>query len=88
MYPKENGGRHTPFFDGYSPSIHLHSVDVPGAVKLLYGIAMGMPGQSLEVEIALPVPVALEVGTQFLLREGGRAVGSGICTRIDDTYPY
>jgi elongation factor Tu len=88
MLAKEDGGRHTPFFDGYTASVRLHSVDIPGKVKLLYGMAMGVPGESFEVNIALAVPVALEVGTQFTLREGGRAVGGGICTRIDDAYPY
>ncbi|HEU5370442.1 MAG TPA: EF-Tu/IF-2/RF-3 family GTPase [Ktedonobacterales bacterium] len=88
MYAKEEGGRHTPFFDGYRPGIHLRSVDIPGTLKLPYGMSMGIPGQSLEAEIELPVPVALEVGTKFELRESGRTVGSGICTRLDDTYPY
>lgn len=88
MYTKENGGRHTPFFDGYRPGIHLRSVEIPGSLKLPDGMSMGIPGQSLEAEIELPVPVALEVGTQFALREAGRTVGSGICTRLDDTYPY
>ena len=88
MLAKEDGGRHTPFFDGYRPNIHIRSVDIPGTMKLPEGMAMGIPGQPLEVHIALPVPVALEVGTQFALREGGRVVGNGICTRLEDAYPY
>jgi elongation factor Tu len=88
MFTKEDGGRHTPFFDGYRPSIHIRSVDIPGLLKLLYGMSMGMPGQSLEAEIELPVPVALEVGTTFVLREAGRPVGSGVCTRLDGASPY
>ena len=85
---KEEGGRHTPFFDGYRPNIHIHSVDIPGSIKLPDGMSMGIPGQSLEMEIELPVPVALEVGTPFALREGGHVVGNGTCTRLDDPYPY
>jgi len=88
VYTKEEGGRHTPFFDGYHASIHIRSVDIPGSIRLPDGISMGMPGQSLEMEIEVPVPVALEVGTTFEVREAGRTIGSGICTRFDDTYPY
>lgn len=88
MHTREEGGRHTPFFDGYHPSIYIRSVDITGSIKLPYGISMGIPGESLEVEIELGVPVALEVGTKFSLRESGRTVGTGICTRLDDTYPY
>lgn len=88
MNTRENGGRHTPFFDRYSPGIHIRAVDIPGSIKLPYGMSMGVPGQILEVEIELNVPVALEVGTKFVLREAGRTVGSGICTRLDDVYPY
>jgi len=88
MNTQEDGGRQTSFVDGYRPSIRIHSVDISGSMKLPYGMSMGMPGQALEAEIELPVPVALEVGTQFVLREAGRTVGSGICTRLDDTYPY
>ncbi|HLV99181.1 MAG TPA: EF-Tu/IF-2/RF-3 family GTPase [Ktedonobacterales bacterium] len=88
IYTKEEGGRHTPFFDGYRPNIHIRSVDIPGLVKLPDGMSMGIPGQSFEMEIELSMPVALEAGTTFVFREGGRPVGSGICTRLDDTSPY
>jgi elongation factor Tu len=88
MSTREEGGRHTPFFDGYRPSIHIRSVDIPGSIKLPYGMSMGIPGESIEVEVELNVPVALEIGTKFALREAGRTVGSGICTRLDDSYPY
>lgn len=88
MNTREEGGRHTPFFDGYKPGIRIRSVNIPGSLKLPYGMSMGMPGQSLEAEIELRAPVALEVGTKFTLREGDRTVGSGICTRLDDPYPY
>ncbi|MBA2285640.1 MAG: hypothetical protein H0W02_09165 [Ktedonobacteraceae bacterium] len=88
MHSREEGGRHTPIFDGYHPSIHIRSVDITGSIKLLYGMSMVMPGQSIEAEIELNVPVALEVGTKFVLREASRTVGSGICTRLDGAYPY
>ena len=88
MNTREDGGRHTPIFDGYNSSIRIRSVDITGSLKLPYGMSMGMPGDTLEAEIELRAPVALEVGTKFALRESGRTVGSGICTRLDDSYPY
>jgi elongation factor Tu len=88
MATKEDGGRHTPFMADYRPTIHIRSVDLHGSLKLPYGMAMGIPGEAFEAEIELPVPVALEVGTKFTLREAGRTVGSGTCTRLHDGYPY
>jgi elongation factor Tu len=85
---KEEGGRHTPFFDGYRPNVRIHFVDIPGSIKLPSGMSLGIPGQSFEIVIELSAPVALEVGTPFALREGERVVGTGTCTRIDDpSYP-
>ena len=88
MLTREQGGRHTPFFEDYRPNVHIHSADVPGVVKLPLGMPMGIPGESFEVAIELAAPVALEVGMEFHLREAGHVVGRGTCTRIDAAYPY
>ncbi len=79
---KEEGGRHTPFFKGYSPQFYIRTMDVTGAVELPAGAEMVMPGDNVNLEVGLIVPVALEVGSRFAIREGGRTVGAGTITEI------
>jgi len=80
---KEEGGRHTPFFNGYRPQFYIRTTDVTGAIKLPEGVEMVMPGDNIEMTVELIQPVAMEIGSHFAIREGGRTVGSGICTKID-----
>jgi elongation factor Tu len=80
---KEEGGRHTPFFNGYKPQFYFRTTDVTGSVKLLGGAEMCMPGDNIQMEIDLgEKPIAMEVGLRFAVREGGRTVGSGVVTEI------
>jgi elongation factor Tu len=79
---KEEGGRHTPFFKGYRPQFYIRTMDVTGAVELPEGVEMVMPGDKVNLEVELIVPVALEVGSRFAVREGGRTVGAGVITKI------
>jgi len=79
---KEEGGRHTPFFKGYRPQFYIRTMDVTGAVELPEGVEMVMPGDSVTITVELIVPVALEDGSKFAIREGGRTVGAGIITKI------
>jgi elongation factor Tu len=79
---KEEGGRHTPFFKGYRPQFYIRTMDVTGAVTLPEGAEMVMPGDSVTLKVELIVPVALEDGSKFAIREGGRTVGAGIITKI------
>jgi elongation factor Tu len=79
---KDEGGRHTPFFSGYRPQFYIGTLDVTGAVELPEGIEMVMPGDNANLKVKLIVPVALEAGSRFAIREGGRTVGSGVITRI------
>jgi elongation factor Tu len=79
---KEEGGRHTPFFQGYRPQFYIRTMDVTGAVVLPEGVEMVMPGDTVELEVKLIVPVALEEGSKFAIREGGRTVGAGVITKI------
>ena len=79
---KDEGGRHTPFFVGYRPQFYIRTMDVTGAVTLPEGVEMVMPGDNVNLEIELIVPVALEEGSRFAIREGGRTVGAGVLTRI------
>ncbi len=79
---KEEGGRHTPFFNGYRPQFYIRTMDVTGTVTLAEGTEMVMPGDNVSVEIELITPVALENGSKFAIREGGRTVGAGIITSI------
>ena len=79
---KEEGGRHTPFFKGYRPQFYIRTMDVTGAVELPAGVEMVMPGDSVTITVELIVPVALEDGSKFAIREGGRTVGAGIITKI------
>jgi elongation factor Tu len=79
---KEEGGRHTPFFNGYRPQFYFRTTDVTGVVKLPEGTEMVMPGDNITVEIELITPVAMEEGLKFAIREGGRTVGAGVVTKI------
>ncbi len=79
---KEEGGRHTPFFGGYRPQFYIRTLDVTGAVELPEGVEMVMPGDNVNMRVRLITPVALEPGSHFAIREGGRTVGSGIITEI------
>jgi elongation factor Tu len=80
---KEEGGRHTPFFPGYRPQFYIRTTDVTGAISLPTGMEMVMPGDNVEMGVELIVPVAIEDGLRFAIREGGRTVGSGVVTRIE-----
>ncbi len=79
---KDEGGRHTPFFNGYKPQFYIRTTDVTGIVELPEGVEMVMPGDNVTVKIKLIYPVALEEGLRFAIREGGRTVGAGTFTRI------
>jgi len=79
---KEEGGRHTPFFENYRPQFYIRTTDVTGSIELSKGTEMVMPGDNVELTISLIVPVAVEVGTKFSIREGGRTVGAGIVIEI------
>jgi elongation factor Tu len=79
---KEEGGRHTPFFKGYKPQFYIRTTDVTGAIELPAGVEMVMPGDNISVSVELGAPVALEHGTRFAIREGGRTVGSGVVGKI------
>ena len=79
---KEEGGRHTPFFNGYRPQFYVRTTDVTGSIKLPDGVEMVMPGDNIEMTVELIQPVAMEEGVKFAIREGGRTVGAGICTSM------
>ena len=79
---KEEGGRHTPFFGGYRPQFYVRTTDVTGTVTLPEGTEMVMPGDNVALTVELVAPIALEEGTKFAIREGGRTVGAGIVTKI------
>jgi len=80
---KEEGGRHTPFFPGYRPQFYIRTTDVTGAIELPAGTEMVMPGDNVEMGVELIVPVAIEEGLRFAIREGGRTVGAGVVTKIE-----
>lgn len=79
---KEEGGRHTPFFTGYRPQFYIRTTDVTGNATLPTGVEMVMPGDSIKMTVKLIVPVALEEGLRFAIREGGKTVGAGVITKI------
>ncbi|MCK9479574.1 MAG: elongation factor Tu [Firmicutes bacterium] len=79
---KDEGGRHTPFFNNYRPQFYLRTTDVTGVVKLPEGVEMCMPGDNIEMEVELITPIAIEEGLRFAIREGGRTVGSGVVIKI------
>ena len=79
---KDEGGRHTPFFNGYRPQFYFRTTDVTGEVKLPEGVEMVMPGDNVNLEVALIVPIAMEKELRFAIREGGKTVGAGLITEI------
>jgi elongation factor Tu len=79
---KEEGGRHTPFFNGYRPQFYFRTTDVTGVATLPEGTEMVMPGDNVNLEIELIAPIAMEKGVRFAIREGGRTVGAGTVTEI------
>ncbi len=81
---REEGGRHKPFFSGYRPQFYIRTMDVTGNIKLPEGVEMVMPGDNVNMEVELIVPVALEQGSKFAIREGGLTVGAGVITKILD----
>ena len=79
---KEEGGRHTPFFSNYRPQFYFRTTDVTGVIELPEGTEMVMPGDNVEMTVELIAPVAIEQGTKFSIREGGRTVGAGNVSEI------
>ncbi len=79
---KEEGGRHTPFFPGYRPQFYIRTTDVTGAITLPEGVEMVVPGDNIEMDVELIVPVAIEAGQRFAIREGGRTVGAGVVSTV------
>jgi len=79
---KEEGGRHTPFFNGYRPQFYIRTTDVTGAIRLPEGVEMVIPGDNIEMTVELIQPIAMEEGVHFAIREGGRTVGAGVCTQV------
>ena len=81
---KEEGGRHTPFFDGYRPQFYFRTTDVTGVISLPEGVEMCMPGDNIDMNVELITPIAIENGLRFAIREGGRTVGSGVVIAINE----
>jgi len=81
---KDEGGRHTPFFKGYRPQFYFRTTDVTGDIELPEGVEMIMPGDNTQFKVKLIVPVAMEQGLRFAIREGGRTVGAGVVSKILD----
>ncbi|MBO7475573.1 MAG: elongation factor Tu, partial [Campylobacter sp.] len=79
---KDEGGRHTPFFNNYRPQFYVRTTDVTGSIALPAGTEMVMPGDNVKITVELIAPIALEEGTRFAIREGGRTVGSGVVSKI------
>ncbi|WP_024326608.1 EF-Tu/IF-2/RF-3 family GTPase, partial [Thioalkalivibrio sp. AKL19] len=79
---KEEGGRHTPFFNGYRPQFYFRTTDVTGSVELPEGTEMVMPGDNVKMTVSLINPIAMEDGLRFAIREGGRTVGAGVVSKI------
>jgi elongation factor Tu len=79
---KEEGGRHTPFFNGYRPQFYFRTTDVTGVVTLNEGVEMVMPGDNIRVKVKLITPIAMEDGLRFAIREGGRTVGAGVISKV------
>ncbi|MDE2679075.1 MAG: elongation factor Tu, partial [Gemmatimonadota bacterium] len=79
---KEEGGRHTPFFNGYRPQFYFRTTDVTGTAMLPEGVEMVMPGDNVQMEVELITPIAMDEELRFAIREGGRTVGAGVVTAI------
>ena len=81
---KEEGGRHTPFFNNYRPQCYFRATDVTGIISLPEGVEMCMPGDNVVMNVELITPIAIEKGLRFAIREGGRTVGSGVVTDVQE----
>ena len=81
---REEGGRHTPFFNGYKPQFYIRTTDVTGSIRLPEGVEMVMPGYNVKMGLDLMSPVALEEGLRFAIREGGHTVGAGVITKVGE----
>jgi len=81
---KDEGGRHTPFFDNYRPQFYFRTTDVTGACKLPEGVEMVMPGDNVKMDVELLSPIAMDEGLRFAIREGGRTVGAGVVSKVTD----
>ena len=81
---KDEGGRHTPFFNNYRPQFYFRTTDVTGVIALPEGVEMCMPGDNVEMDVELITPIAIEEGLRFAIREGGRTVGSGVVIKINE----
>jgi elongation factor Tu len=81
---KDEGGRHTPFFNGYRPQFYLRTTDVTGSIGLPEGVEMVMPGDNIQMQVSLITPIAIEQGLRFAIREGGRTVGAGVVTSVKE----
>jgi elongation factor Tu len=79
---KEEGGRHTPFFNNYRPQFYFRTTDVTGSIELADGVEMVMPGDNVSLVVKLIAPIAMEEGLRFAIREGGRTVGAGVVAKI------
>ncbi len=79
---KDEGGRHTPFFQGYKPQFYFRTTDVTGSIELPAGVEMVMPGDNIKMTIELGAPIAMDQGLRFAIREGGRTVGSGVVAKV------
>ena len=79
---KDEGGRHTPFFNGYKPQFYIRTTDITGEIQLPEGTEMVMPGDNIEMKVKLIMPVAVDEQLRFAVREGGRTVGSGVITKV------
>jgi elongation factor Tu len=79
---KEEGGRHTPFFNGYRPQFYFRTTDVTGSIELPAGTEMVMPGDNIAMTVSLISPIAMEQGLRFAIREGGRTVGAGVVAKV------
>jgi elongation factor Tu len=79
---KDEGGRHTPFFNGYRPQFYFRTTDVTGSIELPEGTEMVMPGDNIAMTVKLIAPIAMEEGLRFAIREGGRTVGAGVVAKV------
>jgi elongation factor Tu len=79
---KDEGGRHTPFFNGYRPQFYFRTTDVTGSIELPAGTEMVMPGDNVAMTVRLIAPIAMEEGLRFAIREGGRTVGAGVVAKV------
>jgi elongation factor Tu len=79
---KDEGGRHTPFFNGYRPQFYFRTTDVTGSIELPAGTEMVMPGDNVAITVKLIAPIAMEEGLRFAIREGGRTVGAGVVAKV------